>query len=168
MWAAARDEAGTTFTLLQAGADPTLQNQFGADALDVAHGEAVFFQLLSVVVAKRGLRDGDMSRYFAERDVKDASEGPWDETALTRAISGSVAGGILPLPPPPPASFPGIERSRIPPAPSMRRPHWDGPRPSPRAWQAPAGAGLPFADAAASRVALRTNGEEEKWSRHDR
>ena len=39
--------AATTFVLLQAGADPTLENQFGANALDLAHGEAVFYQLSS-------------------------------------------------------------------------------------------------------------------------
>jgi hypothetical protein len=86
-----------------------LQNQFGADPLDLAHGEAVFYQLFSLVVAKRGLRDGDMLRYLAERDVKDASEGPWDETPLTRAISGNVGGVILPTPLHPRYRFQGLK-----------------------------------------------------------
>ena len=116
MWAAGRDDAGTTFLLLQAGADPTLENDFGANALDLAHGEAVFYQLSSAISTKRRIKDGDMLRYFAERNVKDAFEGPWDETPLARAISGDVGGIMLAPPPPPPATIQGVEASRIPPA----------------------------------------------------
>jgi ankyrin repeat protein len=117
IWASAADEPGTTFLLLQAGADPTLEDQFGANALDRAHGEAVFYQLMSAISAKRSIRGADVLRYVAERDVKDAVDGPWDETPLTRAISGD-AGGIplapLPRPPAPIQGVQGFQPSRIP------------------------------------------------------
>ena len=114
MWAAAADEPATTFLLLQAGADPALENQLGANALDLANGEGVFYQLLSVISAKRGIPYTDMLQYVGDRGVKDPVAGPWDETPLTSAIRGSIADAIAPPPPPALPRIPGVGPSRVP------------------------------------------------------
>ena len=109
--AAAKDDAQSTFLLLRAGADPRLEGGFRGNALDFAHGETVFYLLLSAIVP-RGTR-ADALAYINRRDPRDLYAGPWDDTPLTRAIIGADGRVALPPPPPlPPAPLPGLERLR--------------------------------------------------------
>jgi ankyrin repeat protein len=118
LFAAAMDDAGLAFVLLRACADPRLESRFGANALDLAYGEAVFQVLLSATVptAKSG---SEALAYLDNRRPRSMQPRAWDQTVLTRAIAGST-GGLLLSPPPPSAPPPPREFKALP---SLTPPH---------------------------------------------
>lgn len=114
--AAAFDQADTTYLLLDARADPTLEDWAGASALDDARGEAVFELLLPAQFATSPSREAAALAYLSNREPRHVRAGPWNQTPLSRAI--------FELPPPPPLP---------PPAPTSRANPVKPASPSPRA-----------------------------------
>jgi ankyrin repeat protein len=101
LMAVAINDAAATFLLLGAGADPLLEDSYGANALDVARGEAVLYLVLSAIPQSVRGHGADVIAYLNKRNPKSSFAGPWDELPLARAIVGNLGGGILPPPPPP-------------------------------------------------------------------
>jgi ankyrin repeat protein len=89
LWAAISGDAGLTFQLLEAGADPALEDVVGANALDYASTEAVLFQLLSAARLSVSARGREAIAYLDSREPTSLAPTPWDATALTRAIVSS-------------------------------------------------------------------------------
>ena len=104
LMAAMQDDPGAVFLLLQAGANARLENQFGSNALEYARSEAVFFLLLPATVPHTGNYLSEALEYLGRRAPRSLHPGPWDETPLARAIVGDLGG--VPLPGPPPKSYP--------------------------------------------------------------
>jgi ankyrin repeat protein len=74
--------------LLRAGADPTLEDWHGANAMDFAASEAVVKLLVPAFVARGAMhaRAGVLDYLNERHPVMVSSPGPWDQTPLARAI----------------------------------------------------------------------------------
>jgi ankyrin repeat protein len=103
MMAAARDQADTTYLLLDAGADLKLEDTAGGNALDYAWGEAVFQLLLPALFPDLATREAEALSYLTECGAR--KPGPWNQTALGSAILGSDFPSPEPPPPPPPSGW---------------------------------------------------------------
>jgi ankyrin repeat protein len=89
--AAVSNQADSTYLLLDAGADPTLTDSSGASALDYAHSDAVFQLLVAAQFRDLASRHASALRYLTERELQGFVPGPWDQTALSTALSGFFA-----------------------------------------------------------------------------
>lgn len=111
-WAASQGDGALTVELLAAGADPAIEDQFGTSPLDVARTEGVFYPLLQALGPAVTGRGHQVVSYLDARTSRSMYPGPWQETALSRAISGHLgnAGGSPP-PPPPNTRYDYVSRS---------------------------------------------------------
>ena len=99
--AVVRDEAAVTYLLLDAGADPTLEDISGANALEHARGEALFLLLQARMFPDASSRDAATLDYLKRRAGMPESKAPWEQTPLARASAGVMWKSLVePVPPP--------------------------------------------------------------------
>jgi ankyrin repeat protein len=113
MWAAALDLPGATYLLLDAGADPSLTDATKMSALHRAYGAPVFSLLVTAQFRNAPSRHADALRYLTEHRPRTLTPGPWEQTALSMALAGSLAEMIPPPPPPGGSSYHSGSAERV-------------------------------------------------------
>lgn len=128
MMAAAWDQLDVVVLLLQAGADPDLEDWYGTSAIDRARSQAVMTLLLARAFPDVRERRMHALDYLRARLTRQSEPGEhWLDTPLMNAIGGWPSGFMAlppPLPPPPssrqssavvpaPPENPRVERARV-------------------------------------------------------
>jgi len=93
--------------LLAAGANPWPRDWIGAAAVEYAWGERVMQQLARAHFPDEADRSQKMLQLLDEFAGNASRPTPWNDTALSRALSAGNSFGYLPTPPPPPP--PGVD-----------------------------------------------------------
>jgi ankyrin repeat protein len=98
--AAIRDRVAVAYRLLDAGADPWLEDWSGQSALDYTHSEPMFWLIAATMFRNPATRRGETLEHLASRrPVSNILDGPWVETPLSRALHHT--GQFYTAPPPP-------------------------------------------------------------------
>jgi ankyrin repeat protein len=102
--AAAYDQADTTYLLLDAGANPLLQDARSGSALEYASGRAVFELLVAGLSRDSATRRPRTLAYLSRNVSRDLAL-PRNQTVLAQHFAGGATSALwLPPPPPPPPS----------------------------------------------------------------
>lgn len=100
LWSATvHDDVAAVFALLRAGADPLRPVMTGELPIDQARSEGSFWRLLEAMGASVPATSRERIAWFDARVIENPWSGPWDDTALSRAVAGTIGHWGVSTPP---------------------------------------------------------------------